>query len=321
MKDLFQSFFYALVVGLVAFCFIVLIDRNIGSIQWNNNTEKNDRLKKEADKYADNLDKMVEKSLDVYDKVVNDGKGRRKKTTTPPPPKKQTESTEIKDNTKTVADKPATTDDTKVVAEKDDTSPFENIQSTSSNSATSGYQIQVGVLVKNTDLTPYNSLHDLGKLKTQTINREAKRILLGDFATRGIAEEMLDEVRGLGFSDAFIVSKPPKQAKPTIAENKTPPTTTATSSNVGGKGAYMIQLSAMREPRPQLFSHLREYGNIYKEYDATRQLTKIQLGPFNNETAANQTLAQVKQKGLNTVFLKKVTQTDMNKKVKVYSQL
>ena len=77
----------------------------------------------------------------------------------------------------------------------------------------------------------------------------------------------------------------------------------------------------MREPRPQLFSHLREYGNIYKEYDAARQLTKIQLGPFKNETAANQTLAQVKQQGLNTVFLKKVTQTDMSKKVKVYSQL
>ena len=320
MKDLFQSFFYALVVGLVAFCFIVLIDRNIGFIKWRNKAQ-NEKLKKEADDYANNLDKMVEKSLDIYDKVVNDGKEKRKKTTPPPTLTKASEKIETIDTKKEIAD------NTKEEEEEETPPSFESnfeqevadTRPTSSNDMTDGYQIQVGVLVKNTDLTAYNSLRDLGKLKTQTINREAKRILLGDFATRGIAEEMLDEVRGLGFSDAFIVSKPPKQATPTIAQNAPVKTTIGTTSV--GNNAYIIQLSAMREPRPQLFSHLREYGNIYKEYDASRQLTKIQLGPFNNETAANQTLAQVKQKGLNTVFLKKVTQTDMNRKVKVYSQL
>ena len=318
MKDLFQSFFYALVVGLVAFCFIVLIDRNIGSIEWPNKA-KNERLKKEADEYANNLDKIVDKYEDVYDKILNDGRRKRKKTTAP----STKTTTQTEENLKKVADKPTEIIATKATEEEvpvfEDTFEPEIEEDTrptsSNNNIADGYQIQVGVLVKNTDLTAYNSLRDLGKLKTQTINREAKRILLGDFATRGIAEEMLDEVRGLGFSDDFIVSKPPK---PTIAQNNTPKSTTATYI---GSNAYVIQLSAMREPRPQLFSHLREYGNIYKEYDAARQLTKIQLGPFKNETAANQTLAQVKQQGLNTVFLKKVTQTDMSKKVKVYSQL
>jgi hypothetical protein len=51
---------------------------------------------------------------------------------------------------------------------------------------------------------------------------------------------------------------------------------------------------------------LTQYGNVYKDYDAKNDLTKIMLGSFDTQTQANEALQAAKQLGFKKAFVKQI---------------
>ncbi len=318
MTDLFQSFFYALVVGLVAFCLIVLIDRNVDKVAYN--PTRDSKIQKEADRVANNVDKMVEKSKRVYTEL----KKKPSEMSTPaehvvltPPPVVKDPPREV-----TIVDRPNTSTDPPEIGEAE--VPVRNGEYASNYP----FFIQVGVLGKSENLEPFTPLADLGELQAHKGADNALRIMLTSYPSRTEAELVLRNVRNRGFSDAFITANPNAdnnmvgnaQTAPRATASRpttpiTPPTTVAPPTYTNG--AYVIQLSAMRQPKYDTFVALTRYGAIYSDYDPNRGLTKIQLGPFYSEYQANQAKTRIEQSGYGKVFIKRVSASDMNHKQKV----
>lgn len=284
IKDIIQTLGIALVIGLVVFCLVVLVDRNAGTIEWNKRTP---RMEEEAERVSENLDKYVKKGKRIYNKIqeVNDDETPPKPTTPP----------------KTTPARPAP-------AQIPVAAPVQALAVPLPSG--SSYTIQVGRLSERTpDLQSFGSLQDLGSLNVETTNKD-RRVLLGSFANRVQVDALLAEVRKRGYSDAFVTTyKPQNISTNTGVAAKTKETASKekiTQTTVQAPSGYVVQVVANRFLVLSTYKGLVKYGTLYKEYDAPRDLTKILLGTFENEVAAQKALEIVRSQGFDKAFVRPV---------------
>lgn len=306
MKNLLQTFFGALVFGLLVYFLFVVYDKNKDRIGWG---ETNKKLSEEAEQVSRNVDKSVRKVKKVYDKVkkeMNEGDG----STAPPSPDglsgadKSTPTTTPTGNNTPRGNTTSTTTTSNVIPETVVTPPQNTTSGSGGTAANSNdstpYDIQLG-LVKNSAYKPetWRVLSDLGTLSVQSIPDNRKKIVLGTFYGRSRAEEALKIVKSRGFTDAFLLSGAQANTVnlPQIDFNKR-----RLTSN-----SYMIQLAAMRSPQAKKWKDMRKLGNIYFEYAADLDITKILIGPYQNETEAAQALQEAKTKGYPRAFTRRLT--------------
>lgn len=307
-KDIAQTLGIALAIGLVVFCLVVIFDRNAGSINWNS---KRSRIDNEAERVSENVDKYVRRGKKIYTKLkeMEDdettpatpkppaAKVTTTATTTPIPPKAEAPTAQ------TPQSRPMLMSPTAAVA--DEKGPF---------------VIQVGRLsAKTPTIETFSNIKKLGNLYVAPSGSDQK-VVLGTFTDRTKAETVLTQVRGMGYSDAFLSKEVPKagssQLLTTVAQKTVPPAaaTTADASKTTTKtpDGFVVQVVANKFPVLSTYKSLASLGKLYQEQDATVQLTKIMLGTYQDEETARQILQTVKKQGFENAFVKKVDGKTIN---------
>jgi cell division protein FtsN len=103
---------------------------------------------------------------------------------------------------------------------------------------------------KNADLTRFGNLSSLGQVYAVDAGGVYK-VRLGVFSSRDQAAQALRNVKGRGYSDAFLVSEEGTTSTTTTAPPVTNPSTNPPFTNPSTttrSGAYMVQLGAYSKP-------------------------------------------------------------------------
>lgn len=144
---------------------------------------------------------------------------------------------------------------------------------------------------------PFELLNKLsekaGKVYLQPDKEGLFKVFLGSYSNKPIAEKQLPQVKKIGFTDALVVNAEKDEVAHRVLQ----------SSSQVGKG-LMIQLSASKIPPLASFRQLNTLGAIYTEYDPKHRLTKVLLGPFENQKSVENALSQVRNKGFECAFIK-----------------
>ncbi|OWY26133.1 SPOR domain-containing protein [Sphingobacteriales bacterium UPWRP_1] len=297
MKNLLQTFVSALIFGLLVYFLFVVYDKNKDRIGWG---ETNEKLTKEAETVSENVDKGVRKAKKIYEKVKKEVNEENGNGATPSPDglSGADKSTPNPPATKTTPPPPEGTLIPETVITPTNNPPQQTPPVNPND--TTPYDIQLA-LVKNSAYNPetWQSLSDLGTLTVQAAPNNRKRVILGTYYGRARAEEILGAVKQRGFTDAFLLAggKANTVNLPQINFNKR-----RLTSN-----SYIIQLAAMRNPQSKKFKDFTKLGNLYFEYAADLDITKIIIGPYQNETEAAQALQEVKTKGYPRAFTRRLT--------------
>ena len=318
MKDLFQTFLSALVFGLLVYFGYILYEGNKDRMGWG---ETNQKLSDEADKFSEKVDKNVRKVGKIYNKVKNeledegeegspqipDGHSGAGNATPPPSP--------VKTNPP-VTSTPTPTKTTPTPASTVPSSPPKTTVNSTPRTvvnpadATTPYDVQLA-LVKNAAYSPktYQSLSDLGTIVTESAPDGRKKVILGTYYGRVRSEQILAIVKQRGFKDAFLISG-----------GKTAPVTPPVNFNTRRltPNSYMVQLAAMHSPQAKKIKDLNKMGNVYFEYAADRDITKILIGPYQTEAEAEQTVKTVKQKDYPKAFTRRLTTKDISNLEQIY---
>lgn len=106
-----------------------------------------------------------------------------------------------------------------------------------------GWSVQLAA-TKNADLSRFGDLSSLGQVYAVDAGGVYK-VRLGVFSSRDQAAQALRNVKGRGYSDAFLVSEEGTTSTTTTSSPVTNPTNPATTTR---SGAYMVQLGAYSKP-------------------------------------------------------------------------
>jgi hypothetical protein len=294
VKDLFQTFFYTLTVGFVVFCLVALLNKKKFTFNWEHPNDN--EWQQKTDDASEKVDDIVDKSKQLYDAYEEIEKKNRMQDEIEDDVSKEVEATFEDEAYNYTEDK--TTTKTVAADTKQQWSPKKEM-----------YVVQLGLFAQNqVELGNYNTITDLGKLYTET-NRTNKKILLGNYASRYEAQQVLDEVKARGFEDAFLTVrrtavrtndtavKTNQNDGAVVTENNT---MAAKQTDLGN--TRMIQLMAMRDFSIDAFEIATTYGAVYTNYDANRGITRVLLGHFKNETELQLTLEKLQRIGFNEAY-------------------
>lgn len=148
-------------------------------------------------------------------------------------------------------------------------------------------------------------LSEIGKIYLQAhpTNPNLNTVSLGVFASKSQANAALAAAKNQSFKDAYVTT-----ANNQLVDANTGkglyylPDEYKTSSNTCVV-QYVIQLSAAQRPNVGNFKTLLNMGNLFTEYDPAKDVSKVFVGPFEDEATANRALQQVKAKGFNQAFI------------------
>ncbi len=78
-----------------------------------------------------------------------------------------------------------------------------NAQADDVSAVDGSYAIQLGAY-KKPDMTIFSILDEYGSVYTEQATDGLTRIMIGNYASRSEAESVLQQIRGIGFGDAFL---------------------------------------------------------------------------------------------------------------------
>ena len=149
----------------------------------------------------------------------------------------------------------------------------------------SGFSVQVASM-STPDASAFQKLSSLANLYIKP-ERGTYKIRLGVFNTRTQAEEIRNKARQMGYPESFVV-----QENGGVMEN---------ISNNNPSGTYMIQVSAMRDPRNFDESKVRSFGPVVERSKGAFTLKLI--SGFSTLEAARNTLPKVQAAGYKDAFI------------------
>jgi hypothetical protein len=132
------------------------------------------------------------------------------------------------------------------------------------------YGVQVGASLKPTYTTEFKGLKNVGVYVDEN---KVYRYVIGNLTFRSQAEELLQEVRGKGYPDAFIVDI---NQPDTYGEEVTSINDLSVNPELRGKVEFRVQLGAFSETLP------KDLRKFYFEID---QLKTVREGDFTIMTA------------------------------------
>ncbi|MEL6657780.1 MAG: carboxypeptidase regulatory-like domain-containing protein [Bacteroidota bacterium] len=161
-----------------------------------------------------------------------------------------------------------------------------------------GYAVQLAAISK-LDLTRFNDLNNLGQVYALEDGGRYK-VRLGVYNTRSEAEQALRNVKGRGYSDAWIV----QEAGSTTAGTGTP------SPGLGGpagnppattRGGYMVQLAAYSKPQYFDRTKAETLGTITSRPKGN--LTAMLVSNIGSLNAARDIRSRARSMGWDTAFI------------------
>ena len=145
------------------------------------------------------------------------------------------------------------------------------------------YSIQLGAFQK-VEMKKFTALNDLGTLKTEEINKELKRLLIGSYPTEKDAEAILNEVKKRGYKNAFVTH--------TVVE----------SQEAKKEEKYVVQLGAFKKIEFNNFGDITDLGQLFVE--SSNNLIKASLGVYTGRERTEKVLRVLKKRGYNNAFIK-----------------
>jgi len=315
MKSLFQTFLSAMVFGLIVYFVYVVYDGNKDRVSWG---ETNQKLSDEAEKVSEKFDKNVRKVEKIYNKVKDeleegepdntplqpDGYSGGGADTPPAAPSSQPVNTKQPSGKGDVPVNTTTTSTTRPTSPPQTTGIGSPRSAGNSSDTTTPYDIQLAI-IKSSAFHPKNylSLNDLGTIYTEPASDNRTRVILGSFYGRVRSEQILAIAKQRGFSDAFL-----------ILGGKSAPVTPVVNYNTRRltPNSYMVQLAAMYSPQVKKIKDLSKFGNVYYEYAADRDITKILIGPYETKEEAERAVKTVRLKEYPKAFSRRLTAQDIS---------
>ncbi len=194
-------------------------------------------------------------------------------------------------------------------------------QAAQSSQATYVYAIQLESSRKP-NLDDYQGILHLGALYTyqDRKNKALTRVRLGYYPSRHDAATALDQIRKLGFPDAYItkIRNPAKQttqaaAKPTAPPQPLPAENAVKHTPASSKPAprrYIIQLESSYRPNMADFDSIRRHGKVYtKKSTKDDKLIYVRMGSYTNLAEARRILDKVKAAGFHDAYIIRTRQT------------
>lgn len=156
-----------------------------------------------------------------------------------------------------------------------------------------GYAVQLAAISK-LDLNRFSNLNNLGNVYAVEDGGRYK-VRLGVFSTRAQADQALRNVKGRGYSDAFIV----QEAGSTTAGGGTTagPVTNPTTNT----GAYMVQLAAYSKPQYFDRAKAETFGTITSR--PKNNLTVMLVSNISTLAAARDIRSRARAAGWNGAFI------------------
>ena len=213
MNKLVNLFGSAIVIFLLAFCVIILLQRNKQTFaKWSTPSERYDQ---EAENVSRNVDKVTKLIPKLYNKVREEvdkedlGNNRAVSAPAANPTSEQRRSyTPVKTVSPTVEVRNANIEEPEATYIPPPTPApkpvLMNVKPTAPAvkvSPNGMYQVQLGIYKK---IPSYDALRHLGAIYIEKIG-DQQRVYLGNYATHADANQILVAVRNLGFKDAFVV--------------------------------------------------------------------------------------------------------------------
>lgn len=216
MNKLLNLFGTAIVIFLLAFCVLILAQRNKQTFaKWSTPSERYD---KEAENVSNKVDKVAKIIPKLYNKVREEANstdlpegGNSRSVSTPaaePAVKQRRAYTPVETVSPTVAvrnNNETATQEMVAYTPPPTAAPKPELMSVKvaplvKVSPNGMYQVQLGIY---RTVPNYESLSHLGAIYIEKAG-DQQRIYLGNYATRADADRILASVRALGFKDAFV---------------------------------------------------------------------------------------------------------------------
>ncbi len=181
------------------------------------------------------------------------------------------------------------------------------------------YTVQVGAF---RNPIPNNTFNEFAPVMGQKLNNGFTRYMAGLFPDKKSAIQARNEIRMMGYSDAFVVvykdgkrvgmnTVPANPNNEKVNSETTSPTSPKTTNNAGAKtiaaknvadeeGFFTIQVGVFG--RPALEGEI-SIGNLNMEYDAGKNLYRYSTGIYYKKSEAQAALPGVKAKGFEDAFI------------------
>ena len=276
MKNLIQSFLFALTVAVVAYCALFIFNGNKKGYTVTKKTTQKEQPKS-----------------DYVTKKADDKLPQEKEVPENTPPANTSQETPMVDKTPPTAD-----------IEEDETEVLDPVTVSAETYSDDGtfYRIQIGVISpQNTNYEPFRILQGLGNLYSDPMPDGRKRIILGDFYDKKQAQMVLAEAKKQGFKDSFI-----KEIRPDYLEETadSPEETADNNSNSTNQNvAYQVRLGVFSQPPPvKKLSTLNDLGKVNMQL-SDDGYTIVALGTFTNRAEALEMLTKVRERGFADAFI------------------
>ncbi len=185
------------------------------------------------------------------------------------------------------------------------------------------YKIQLGAF-KDIPTEKFENLTGVFPTYMEETGKGLQRIIVGDYPTREKAEKVLEKLKEMGHTKAYIVTQKVEipKTKPVVANNTaTPATTTATNkkaepvekmetlsvltpaaTTTAAETIFVIQLGAYKNLDLKSFGNIVDLGDLMVENE--NGLTKVYISKFVSKPAAEKALSVVKQRGYTNAFIR-----------------
>ena len=156
-------------------------------------------------------------------------------------------------------------------------------QNNNKTNTISVYSIQLGAF-RQIEMKKFTALNDLGTLKTEEVNEQIKRLLIGSYPTAKDAKASLNEIKKRGYKNAFVIKTTVEQAETAKAEK------------------YVVQLGAFKKIEFKNFGNITDLGQLFVE--SSNNLIKASLGVYTGKERTEKVLRVLKKRGYNNAFIK-----------------
>jgi len=151
------------------------------------------------------------------------------------------------------------------------------------------YFIQLGSY-KHVQLNDFEDVKKFGSLYVENTEQETQRLLLGQFFTKKTAQQVLIDLKKIGWKKAFITRRHP----------------------LDFPQVYVIQLAAYQQKMPPLeLQKWQKYGTLYSQHLDKNNIFTLLIGAFLSKKEAQKVQQQLKVEMKKETLLKRVNSDEL----------
>ncbi|MEZ4888897.1 MAG: SPOR domain-containing protein [Chitinophagales bacterium] len=172
------------------------------------------------------------------------------------------------------------------------------------------YKVQIGAY-RYPEWNNFEQFYNIGSVYREETKSGLWRIIIGDYATKEESNKTLQLIQNAGYKDAYVFEdkvvvpfKSRKLLNPTTFNTPAESGDLTNSANKNADEAYIIQVAVYSNIDFTNFLDIANVGNIYLE--KSNELTKVAVGKYRTQNAAEQALKRLKTLGYTKAFIRMV---------------